>query len=587
MQLSLVVQNELRRALTGLIPDPEPYVAMVRATQDPKHGDYQANCAMSLAKTLGQKPRDLAQTIAERFDANGPLEKPEVAGPGFINVRFRSDWLASAVVAMAKDARLGIAKTTPKTYVIDFSGPNVAKPMHVGHLRSTIIGDALARLLRYLGHTVVTDNHLGDWGTQFGILLYGYRHFLDQAAFDADPVRELARLYVKLRKEMKSEEDAEGDDPVSEACRAETAKLHAGDPENVKLWQAFIPACMQEIEKIYKRLDIVFDHTYGESHYNPMLPGVVDDLLAKGIAQESKGAIAIFFGEKDSPALIRKRDGAFTYTTSDLATIRYRAETWTPDAILYVVDFRQKLHFKNLFTAARKWGYDKIDFEHVWFGSVLDENGRPFGTSKGGAPELETLLDEAVERAAAMYEANVQQARDRGVQIEDLSDGEKKELAEVIGIGAVKYADLSQNRTSDYKFDFDKMIAMTGNTAAYMQYAYARIRSIFREADADSNLYRTTPPNVFLENDHERALAVQLLRFEEALRSAESELQPSALTSYLWDTAKVYSGFYQNCPVLKAPTPLLRESRLLLCDLTARVLQQCLALLGIRTVERM
>ena len=505
MQLSLVVQNELRRALTGLVPDPEPYVAMVRATQDPRHGDYQANCAMSLAKTLGLKPRDLAQTIADRFDPSGPLEKPEVAGPGFINVRFRSDWLAGAAQAMAKDPRLGVTAGTKKTYVIDFSGPNVAKPMHVGHLRSTIIGDALARLLRHLGHAVVTDNHLGDWGTQFGILLYGYKNHLDKEAFAADPVRELARLYLMLRKQMKSEEDAEGDDPISEACRAETAKLHAGDPENVRIWKEFMPFCMQEIEKIYRRLDIVFDHTYGESFYNPMLPGVVDDLLAKGIAQESKGAIAIFFGEKDSPALIRKRDGAFTYTTSDLATIRYRVDTWKPDAIFYVVDFRQGLHFKHLFTAAGRWGHDKVHFEHVWFGSVLDQDGRPFGTSKGGAPELETLLDEAVERALAMYEANVQQARDRGVQhIENLSDAEKKELAEVVGIGAVKYADLSQNRTSDYKFDFDKMIAMNGNTAAYMQYAYARIRSIFREADADSNLYRTTPPNVFLENDHER-----------------------------------------------------------------------------------
>ena len=373
MQLSLVVQNELRRALTGMIPDPEPYVAMVRATQDPKHGDYQANCAMSLAKTLGQKPRDLAQKIADRFDPSGPLEKPEVAGPGFINVRFKNDWLAGAVGAMAKDPRLGVEKVTPKTYVIDFSGPNVAKPMHVGHLRSTIIGDSLARLLRFLGHTVVTDNHLGDWGTQFGILLYGYRHFLDRAAFDADPVRELARLYVKLRKEMKSEEDAEGDDPISEACRAETAKLHSGDPENVALWQAFIPACMQEIEKIYRRLDIVFDHTYGESFYNPMLPGVVEDLVARGIAQESKGDRDLLRREGLAGSTIRKRDGAFTYTTTDLATIRYRMETWKPDTILYVVDFRQKLHFKEpVHRGLQRQGYDKIALEHVSFGSVLD-----------------------------------------------------------------------------------------------------------------------------------------------------------------------------------------------------------------------
>jgi arginyl-tRNA synthetase len=586
MQLSLVVQAELRRALTGLAPDPEPYVAMVRATQDPKHGDYQANCAMSLAKALGKKPRDLAQEIADRFDPAGPLEKPEVAGPGFINVRFKNEWLAGAIGAAAKDPRLGVRKATPKSYVIDFSGPNVAKPMHVGHLRSTIIGDALARLLRYLGHTVVTDNHLGDWGTQFGILLYGYKNHLDKEAFAADPVRELARLYLMLRKQMKSEEDAEGDDPISEACRAETAKLHAGDPENVRLWKEFIPFCMQEIDKIYRRLDIAFDHVLGESFYNPMLAGVVDDLIAKGIAQESKGAIAIFFGEKEAPALIRKRDGAFTYTTTDLATIRYRVETWKPDFVLYVVDFRQKLHFKNVYTAAQRWGYDKVHFEHISFGSVLDPNGRPFGTSKGGAPELETLLDEAVTRAGVILDANIAEAAARGETIE-LTPDERSLLCEVIGTGAVKYSDLSQNRTSDYKFDFDKMLAMNGNTATYMQYAYARNRSIFRKADADVNLYRTTPPNVYLESDHERALAVQLLRFEETLHQAAAEYQPSVLTSYLWDTAKIYSGFFQNCPVLKAPTPLLRESRLLLCDLTARVLQQCLSLLGIRTVERM
>ena len=587
MQLSLVVQSELRRALTGLVPDPEPYVAMVRATQDPKHGDYQANCAMSLKKVLGKNPREIAQTIADRFDANGPLEKPEVAGPGFINVRFKSDWLAGANRSIhgSPIRNLGIAKVTPKTYVIDFSGPNVAKPMHVGHLRSTIIGDALVRLLRYLGHTVIGDNHIGDWGTQFGILLYGYKNLLDKTAFEKDPVRELARLYLQLRKQMRSEEEAEGDDPISEAARRETAKLHAGDPENVRLWQEFMPFCLEEIDKIYRRLDIAFDHTLGESFYNPMLTGVVEDLMAKGIARESNGAVAIFLEEKQPPALIRKRDGFFTYTTTDLATIRYRVDTWKPDAVLYVVDFRQKLHFKNVYEIARPLGLRQgVDFEHVSFGSVLDPDGRPFGTSKGGAPELETLLDEALVRAREMYESNIADAQTGS---DELTDDEKTRLYEAVGIGAVKYADLSQNRTSDYKFDFDKMLAMNGNTAAYMQYAYVRNRGIFRKADADVTLYRTTPPNVFLESDHERALAVQLLRFEETLHQAAAEYQPSVLTSYLWDTAKVYSGFFQNCPVLKASTPLLRESRLLLCDLTARVLQQCLALLGIRTVERM
>jgi arginyl-tRNA synthetase len=588
MHLAQVVQQELRRALSGLVPDVEPYAAMVRPTQDAKHGDYQANCAMPLAKVLGKKPRDLAQEIAERLPTDGPLEKPEVAGPGFINVRFRRDWLAGAAQAIGKDPRVGVAPVTDKkTFVIDFSGPNVAKPMHVGHLRSSIIGDSLARLLRFLGHAVVTDNHLGDWGTQFGILLYGYKNHLDRAAFTADPVRELARLYILVRKQMKSDEDEDGADPVAEACRLETAKLHAGDPENVRLWKGFMPACMEEIERVYRRLDVTFDHTLGESFYNPMLPGVVEDLLARGIAQQSEGAVAIFFREKEPPALIRKRDGAFTYTTTDLATIRYRNETWKPDAILYVVDFRQGLHFKNLFTAARRWGYDKVAFEHVSFGSVMGKDGKPIKTREGGAVELGTLLDEAVQRASEVYEENARESRERGRELVDLSDDEKREVYEAIGVGAVKYADLSQNRTSDYKFDLEKMVAMQGNTATYMQYAYARNRSIFRKADANVSLYRTTPPPVYLETDYERALVLQLLRLEETLHQAAAEYQPSVITSYLWDLAKTYSGFFQNCPVIDASTPLLRESRLLLCDLTARVLQQCLALLGIRTVERM
>ena len=585
MTLSHLVQQQLRVALTGMTVDIEPYVAMVRATQDAKHGDYQANCAMSLAKVVGKKPRDLAQEIADRIPSDGPLLKPEVAGPGFINFRFKTDVLAQMVAAAARDPRLGVAPVREKkTYVIDFSGPNVAKPMHVGHLRSTIIGDALGRLLRFLGHTVIGDNHLGDWGTQFGMLLHGFRNFLDQAAFDNDPVRELARIYVHVRGLMKSGDEDTATDPVAEACRRETAKLHAGDAENYRLWKMFMPACMDEINLIYRRLDVAFDYTLGESYYNPMLADVVADLLAKGIARESEGAVAIFFGEKEPPALIRKRDGAFTYTTTDLATIRHRAETWKADALLYVVDFRQSLHFKNLFDAARRWGYDRLAFEHVSFGSVLAKDGKPIKTRDGGAVELGTLLDEAITRAREVYEAMQAEAGDDAAQ---LSAEEKQAIHEAIGIGAVKYADLCQNRTTDYKFDLDKMVAMTGNTGAYMQYAYARNRSIFRKAGADVERYRTNPPPVVLETDHERALAVQLLRLEEALVLAASEYQPSSITAHLWDLAKTYNGFFQNCPVLKAATPEIRESRLLLCDLTARVLKQCLGLLGIHTVERM
>ncbi len=581
-----LIQRKLRDALAGLVDDPAPYAAMVRPTQDAKHGDYQANCAMSLAKALGKKPRDLAQQIAERLDLADVLQKPEIAGPGFINLRLQSAWMAQRLQDMARSERLGVESANPaQTFVIDFSGPNVAKPMHVGHLRSTIIGDALARLLRFLGHHVITDNHLGDWGTQFGILLYGYRHFVDEKAFADDPVRELARLYVKVRQLMQGGEDEQAQrDPVGDAARLETAKLHAGDPENRRLWQLFMPACLEDINRVYRRLDVSFDHIFGESYYNDMLPSVVADLESKGIAQRSEGALVIFLGEGEPPALIQKRDGAFTYTTTDLATVRYRMEHWQPSAILYVVDARQALHFKMLFEAARRWGCTNVALEHIAFGSVLGKDGKPIKTREGGAVELEDLLDEAVQRAADVLEAS---AAEQEEGVAQLAEDERRQISEVVGIGAVKYADLSQNRATDYKFDFDKMLAMNGNTATYMQYAYVRNRGIFRKGGIDPGRFRHQPPLPSLESPFERALAVELLRLEEALLLAASEYQPSAITTYLWELAKAYSGFFQNCPVLKAETPELRESRLFLCDLTARVIAQCLEILGIRTVERM
>jgi arginyl-tRNA synthetase len=383
------------------------------------------------------------------------------------------------------------------------------------------------------------------------------------------------------------DEDAENAaDPVQQACREETAKLHAGDEENLRLWKMFMPYCRQDIDRIYQRLDVRFDHTLGESFYNPMLPGVVKDLLQKGIAQESEGAVIISQGEDKPPALIRKRDGAYTYTTTDLATIRYRLKEWQAQSILYVVDFRQKLHFENLFEAARRWGCG-AELEHVSFGTVLGRDRKPFKTRSGGVPELGELLDEAVRHAAEVYERNRREATERGREVSELSPEELSCVHEVVGYGAVKYADLCQNRTTDYVFDWDKMMATDGNTATYMQYAYARNRSIFREGNEDPEAIRANPPPVLLGTPEERALAVQLLRFHEALDAAAADYRPSLVTAYLWDLAKTYSGFFQNCPVLKAETPELRRSRLLLCDLTARVIRRGLDLLGIRTVERM
>ena len=582
------------------VPD---YLAAIKPAANAEHGDYQANFAMALAKPLAKKPPELAKEIIARLPANDVIEEPTVAGPGFINLRLKPDYLAKGVRTVATDPKLGAEPAPkPRTFVIDLSGPNVAKPLHVGHLRSTIIGDALVRILRFLGHTVVGDNHLGDWGTQFGILLHGYKHHRDDAAFAADPVRELARLYVTIRKQFKQdddEEDAPTDDPLKKACQEETAKLHAGDPENVALWKTFMPACLEMLRPIYDRLDVRIDSTLGESFYNPMLPGVVADMQARGIAFVSKGAVVIpnakgvvprtdeEQAKEEPPAIVRKRNGAFTYTTTDLATIQYRMETWKPDAMLYVVGVPQALHFKTLFAQARRWGYDAVEFQHVQFGSMLGKDRKIFSTRKGGVIELMDLLDDAARLGLEKYEANTAERREHGHDVPDLDAAEKGAIAEAIGVGAVKYADLSQNRTSDYVFDLDKMTATVGNTAAYMQYAYARCIAIFRRENIDPARFRTNPPAVMISHPAERLLALQLLRFPEAVEASAADYLPHVITGYLWDVAKSYSGFFENCPVLKAPSAELKDSRLLLVDLVGRVIRQALDLLGIRTVERM
>jgi arginyl-tRNA synthetase len=595
MNLQKHLQNLFQPVVAGLGVDPLSYASMIRPVQDPRYGDYQANFVMAMAKEIKKNPRVIADAIVAGLPADvvgTMLEKPEIAGPGFINLTFKKEWLAQRLQEMAADARLGVPLADPpKTYVIDYSSPNVAKPMHVGHLRSTIIGDSLARLFRFLGHRVVSDNHLGDWGTQFGILLYGYKHFRDEKALTEDPVREMVRLYLHVRKLMSDEGDSDDDEgegetpttashPIADAVREETAKLHAGDEENLLLWKTFMPWCLEEINKIYTRLDVHFDHTHGESFYNPRLPAIVEEVKNKGLAKESQGAIAIFFGENDPPALVQKKDGAFTYTTTDLATIKYRVDTFDPVSMLYVVDFRQGLHFENLFDIARRWGYDKVALEHISFGSVLGKDNKPIKTREGGGVELNDLLDGAVQRAVEVCKK--QQGEDT-----ELTDKQIQDIAEVVGIGAVKYADLSQNRTSDYVFSWDKMLAMDGNTATYMQYAYARVRSIFRKADTLEHLYRNAPPLPILSTTWERNLAIQILGFEEALQSAATDFRPNLLTAYLWDLAKAFSVFLKNCRVIDAETPELRQSRLLLCDLTGRVINRCLDLLGIKTLEQM
>ncbi len=645
------LRRQFLQSLEGLDVDPSWLAGTVQPAQDPRFGDYQINAAMGLAKRWKEPPREVAAKLLERLELDELCEPPEIAGPGFINLRLRSDWIARRLVELADDPRLGVAPVAdPATYVIDYSSPNVAKPMHVGHIRSTVIGDALYRILGYLGHRTIGDNHLGDWGTQFGMILYGYKHFRDETRFADDPVTELARLYQlvhrlieyqkqkkslpewkrrledlearwaepfdeavadkkqrKARRRLQQERDqlrvtieraemsvqAVESDPdmaslledlpdLEAAVLRETALLHDGDSENRRLWESFMPHCKAALAKIYERLGVSFDYEYGESFYHNALPELVQKLIDLRVARESEGAICVFFDEFDTPMIVRKRDGAFLYATTDLATIDFRMKTWHPNVILYVVDHRQSEHFAKLFAAARKMGYTDVELVHVAFGTVLGEDGRPFKTRSGDAVGLESLLDEAVRRAYEVVATN-DDAKPGGAE---LSDEERRHIAEVVGIGAIKYADLSHHRTSDYVFSYDQMLALEGNTATYLQYSYARIRSIFAKGELD--------PDAPLALDQwqweapiERELALQLLRFPEALEDVVADYTPHQLTGYLYELANRFHKFYQQCRVLQAESPQLRASRLLLCQLVGRTIARGLELLGIGVVDRM
>lgn len=570
------VLNRLRDAFGAVTPeggDPQAFRNAVRATADPKFGDYQANGCMALAKSLQKNPRELAAAVREAVDLEPAAGKPEIAGPGFLNVRLHDEWIAERLGELLNDPAHGLtAPESRRTVVVDFSSPNVAKPMHVGHVRSTVIGDSLARIFEALGHQVVRDNHLGDWGSQFGMILWGWKNHRDDAAYEADPVAELARLYRLAQARIKSGETA-----VEEAARAETAKLHAGDAENRDLWSRFMPHCLKALQSIYDRLGVRFDVELGESFYDPMLAEVVADLEAKQLAEESEGATVAFVAGMKAPFIIRKRDGAYNYGTTDLATIRYRAQTWDPDQILYVVDHRQGDHFKQLFDVARRWGYAKADLQHVAFGTILGADRRPFKTRDGDVVGLESLLDEAVAEARKIVDANSP----------NLDDEARGRVAEIVGLGAIKYADLSQNRLSDYVFDWSKMLAMNGNTATYLQYAYARIQSIFRRGEVRPEAVRERRPPIVLAHPAERGLGARLLRLPEVLELAALELKPNILTDYLFDLASAYSTFFEECPVLKAESAERRDSRLALCDLTAQTLRYGLGLLGIDVVDQM
>ena len=554
-----------------LSADLDPARGDVTQSADSRFGDYQANAAMALAKEKRANPRDVAAQIISKLDVTGLSAPPEIAGAGFINFRLENSFLSSAISAMAKDERLGVSRVVqPRKIVVDFSSPNVAKPMHVGHIRSTILGDCLVRVARFLGYDVVADNHIGDWGTQFGKVIYGWKHFLDREALEKDAISELVRLYREVNRLE------ETDETIKRVAREELVKLQAGDPENFAIWKQTVELSWREFEKLYTLLDIRFDERLGESSYNDALAPLCAELEKRGIASESEGALCIFFPAipalEGKPAIVRKSDGGFLYATTDLATIEYRVRHWNPDSIWYVVGAPQSLHFQQIFAAAKLMGID-CDMRHIAFGSILGEDRKIMKTRSGENVGLSEVLTEAVERARRMVEA----------RSDKLPQEEMESTAHIIGLGAVKYAELSQNRLTDYVFSWDKLLALDGNTAPYLQNAYVRIRSIFRRAEEDADV--SAP--IILDEPAERILGLKLLQYAETVPIVLDDFRPNILANYLYELANTFHSFYEACPVLKAPTPAQRASRLLLSSLTARTLSHGLSLLGIRCPEKM
>ena len=585
------LQSALDAALKlyDLIDAPLEARQVVPAT-NPKFGDYQWNGALQLAKILGRKPREIAAEVMERLDVAGLSEAPEIAGPGFVNFRLTTQWLEEHLKTARRDERLGVDLTRdPQTIVVDFSSPNVAKPMHVGHIRSTIIGDAIARLLRFKGHRVVTDNHIGDWGTAFGKIIVGWKSELDEANLKADPIGEMERLYQTVNERAKT------DSAVEQLARDETAKLQAGDEENRAIWERVRELSQQQFDRIYARLGIKFDVTLGESFYNGRLEPLVDELVKAGIARPSEGAVAVFSdgqgdskfdpfkvnrdGEwSDAPTIVRKRDGAATYATTDLATLEYRLQKWAPNEIIYVTDSRQGQHFRQVFNAFNRWKPADVQLTHAGFGMILGEDKTPFKTREGGTVKLTNLLDEAQERARKLAsEVNTEMSADK-----------LDEVGRVLGIGAVKYADLSSNRASDYVFSWDKAVALNGNSAVYLEYAYVRTRSIARRA-AEKGATFDDATEIVLNEPAEIELAKTIARFGEAIDAVLEDYRPHLLCDYLYELAGKFAAFFRDCPIVKepAPAPEIQSSRLALTALTGDVLQRGLGLLGIETLDAM
>ncbi|ECD5850480.1 arginine--tRNA ligase [Salmonella enterica subsp. enterica serovar Kisangani] len=577
MNIQALLSEKVSQAMiaAGAPADCEP---QVRQSAKVQFGDYQANGMMAVAKKLGMAPRQLAEQVLTHLDLSGIASKVEIAGPGFINIFLEPAFLAEQVQQALTSDRLGVSQPTRQTIVVDYSAPNVAKEMHVGHLRSTIIGDAAVRTLEFLGHHVIRANHVGDWGTQFGMLIAWLEKQQQENAGDM-ALADLEGFYRDAKKHY------DKDEAFAERARNYVVKLQSGDTYFREMWRKLVDITMTQNQITYDRLNVTLtrDDVMGESLYNPMLPGIVADLKAKGLAVESEGATVVFLDEfknkEGDPmgVIIQKKDGGYLYTTTDIACAKYRYETLHADRVLYYIDSRQHQHLMQAWTIVRKAGYvpDSVPLEHHMFGMMLGKDGKPFKTRAGGTVKLADLLDEALERARRLVaEKNP-----------DMPADELEKLANAVGIGAVKYADLSKNRTTDYIFDWDNMLAFEGNTAPYMQYAYTRVLSVFRKADIDEQALASAP--VIISEDREAQLAARLLQFEETLTVVAREGTPHVMCAYLYDVAGLFSGFYEHCPILSAENDAVRNSRLKLAQLTAKTLKLGLDTLGIETVERM
>ena len=536
-------------------------------------GDFQTNFAMVSSKLIGKNPREIASTLVDNFKENDIIEKLEIAGPGFINIYLKNSFLNEEIKKVENEKYDFSFLNTDKTVIIDYSSPNIAKRMHIGHLRSTIIGDSIKRILQFLGFHTLADNHIGDWGTQFGKLIVAYKNWLNKKAYEEDPIGELERIYVQFSDEAKK-------NPVLEdEAREELKKLQLGDEDNQKLWKEFIDISLKEYNKIYDRLDVNFDYYYGESFYNDMMPSVLEELKEKGIAREDQGALVVFFeNDKLPPAIVQKKDGSFLYTTSDLATMKFRKDELNVDEAVYLTDDRQQNHFKQVFEIGEMLGkpynYKKT---HIVFGIMRFGDGMIFSSRSGNIIRLVDLLDEAKTQVKKVIDE----------KNPNIPEDEKENIAEIVGSGAIKYFDLSQNRTSDITFTWDKVLSFEGNTGPYLQYTYVRIMSIFRKLKEEN--INVENENIILEDmtGIERELATELLRFPQAVEKSYESYRPNIIADYLFDMAKLFNNFYNSSSILKEKNKKVMDARILLSEKTAFVLKEGLSLLGIKTVDRM